>query len=40
MKKLIEIPDEIIEDLKIQAVKEKVSFTQFIKNILIKNVKK
>jgi hypothetical protein len=40
MRKLIDIPDEILEDLKIMAVRAKLPLKNFIEDVLSKLVKK
>lgn len=39
MKKLIDIPDEIVQDLKILAVKENKSFAKLIQDTLVQLVR-
>jgi len=40
MRKIIDIPDELLQDLKILAVKKNVSFKKFIEQHLVKLVRK
>jgi len=39
MHKLIDIPEEILEDLKIKAVKTKKSLKKYIEDLLLKDVR-
>ena len=40
MKKIIEIPDTLIETLKIEAIKASKSFKKYLEDIIIKEAKK
>ena len=40
MKKIIDVPDEIVEDLQILAIKEKMNLKNFIESKLIQIVKR
>ena len=39
MRKLIDIPEEILEDLQIKAVKAKKSLKNYIEDLLVKDVR-